>query len=59
MLEINIFDWFKNNNFDIILSVPRKRIIIVFAVNKFGKRYTSTGVSILDALINLKQLIEG
>lgn len=58
MIEIDIFDWFKNNGFDVVLSVPRKKAIVIFAVNKFGKRYTSTGSSILEALINLKQLIE-
>ena len=58
MLEVDIFDWFKNNDFDIVLSIPSKKAIVIFAINKYGSRYTATGDSVFSALINLKELIE-
>lgn len=59
MFNIQIFDWFKDNQFDIILSVYNKKDSIAYCINNNGDHFTVSGKTVFEALTNLKNLIEG
>ena len=59
MSHPEIFDWFKDNQYNIVLSVSNKKDPIAYCINNSGDHYTVSGKTVFDALSNLKNLIEG